>query len=300
MGYSYKFADNVSYGAEDVNSVINEFVTAGVADVFFDGTSYNTSDLNKIAASFSTGGIKYTSSTSCKAIKYSSGSVKILEGTAFFNDGSIIKIDSDGVILSYAAGKKNYVYLKGNINAENKNEVCCSLTPGVGDVVQIAVIDESGNITDTREFCRGKIAGYQSTFSKPKRITLEYSLIGGTGACQDFTYDLDGYGYSHIIDISLKERSMKGDSNSPVAFGIYDIANNFSMTLCHRLDRTSVYSRHDNAMLIYPCYGSTSSTDADIFAYFEIENTVLKVHVVLSNTISTTYKHEGTVTFLVI
>ncbi|MCH5186253.1 MAG: hypothetical protein J1F64_09045 [Oscillospiraceae bacterium] len=264
MGYSYKFTDNTIYGAEDINDVINEFATAGVADVYFDGTSYNTSDLNKIAASFATGGIKYADSDSCKAVRYSSDSVKVLTGTAFFDDGSIIKIDADGVILKYTTGVKNYVYLKGNIKAQNRNEVCCTVYEGTGDIVPIAEIEADGTITDKRKFCRGKIGGYQSSYSLTKRITVNYSMSGGGGATQDFTYDLGGYGYSHIIDISKKERCMKGDLGFPTSIGIYDIVNDYAVAVSYRLGETNTSYANPNGMLVYPCRGSMSS-DADIW-----------------------------------
>jgi len=298
MGFSYKFADNVTYGAEDINSVISDIVTEGIADVYFDGLSYNTSDLNKIANAITSAGVQYVTGNSCKAEKYSAGKIRILAGKAFFRDGSMIEIDSDGVILSYSVGEKNYVYLKGNIEAENKNEVCCTTEPGNGDIVNIAEIDGYGNIIDRREFCKGKIGGYQSGGNNAKKITVIYKVTGGQGGYQDFEFDLGGYGYSHVVDITKKEKYMQGDRSSVSAIGIYDLVNSYAFTMCIKDGDHDVVYNNKNGILISPCNG-TSVHSADIWAAFKTEGTILKVRILLTNTESTTYVHKGTVIFLV-
>lgn len=298
MGYSSKFVDNVVYGAEDINEVISEIVTEGVADIYFDGVSYNTSDLNKIAQAITDSGVQYVTGNSCKAVTYSLGKIKVLQGKAFFKDGSMISIDSDGVILSYQKGLKNYVYLKGNIEAENKNEVCCTTEAGSGDIIPIAEIEANGAITDKRIFCRGKAGGYQSGSNNAKKITLSYSLSGGQGAYADYSYDLGGYNYSHVFDITKKENFVAGNIGVVSCMGVYDLVNNYGLTVCKRDGDYDVAYGESVGILIYPCSG-TSVRSADIWANFSMEGTVLKVRIELKNTESTTYVHNGSVTFLV-
>ncbi len=298
MGYSYKFADNTVYGAEDINSVISEIATAGVADVFFDGTSYNTSDLNKIAAAIAGKGVKYADSDSCRAVKYSSGHIKVLKGTAFFNDGSLIKIDDEGVVLPYVQGKKNYVYLKGNISAENKNEVCCSVVQGSGDIVKIATIDEDENIIDTREFCKGKIGGYQSGFSQTQKISFSYTLISPDNRYQEFKHDLNGYGYSHIIDISEKEAAMAGEKETMI-MSVYDIVNDYYISVGSRSGDLAVIKQSPSGIMIFG-NGGKSLPDADIWAKFNIEGTVLTTTLYVTNNAGVSRTYRGNVTLLVV
>lgn len=299
MGYSYKFADNVEYGAEDINSVLNEIITSGIADVFHDGTSYNTSDLNKIMQAVAETGIKYSSGNSCKVISYSGNKVKVLEGTAFFSDGSMIKIDSDGVILNYTEGIENYVYLKGNIDAKNQNEVCCSTIAASGDIIPLATIHANGDIEDTRIFCKGKIAGFQSDFMQKKKISFTYSLRGDDGTYQDFTFDLGGYGFSHIINITNLEESANNTQINHVSMGAYDIVNDYSFNIVLEDHDLKTYSGKGVGLII-ETMDTDKETSSDVWANFSIEGTILTIRMSLSNTASSTRLHSETITFLVV
>lgn len=203
MAYTFSFADNVSYGASDVNSVINKIVTKGVADVFFDGVNYNTSDLNKIAKTVAESGIIYASGASMKVVSENSGTVKVTAGSAFMADGASVTVDSDGVVLGYTEGQKNYVYIKNNLLSNNTIDIVCDLTGGGSDSVPLAEISAEGEIIDTREFCKGKLAGYQSDVNQTKIIEVPFSITAThIGESQTVTVDLGGYGYSRIVNIT--------------------------------------------------------------------------------------------------
>lgn len=247
MAYTFSFADNVSYGASDVNSVINKIVTKGVADVFFDGVNYNTSDLNKIAETVAESGIIYGSGASMKVVSENSGTVKVTAGSAFMADGASVTVDSDGVVLGYTEGQKNYVYIKNNLLSNNTIDIVCDLTGGGSDSVPLAEISAEGEIIDTREFCKGKLAGYQSNVNQAKIIEVPFSIRTNNHATsQTVTVDLDGYGYSKIICLP---KSVNSAAYGDKTLGYCDLYSNTYYSVCRNnsglgvlTDRLNIYT----------------------------------------------------------
>ena len=121
MGYSYGFADNAVYGAEDMNKLTSRLVTGGIADPFVDDLPYNMTKVNDVVKLVYTAGVVPDSVNTCKVTKTGDGAVKILPGLAFFDDGSTIEVDADGAPLTYQPGVKNYVYFKPDLQASNRN-----------------------------------------------------------------------------------------------------------------------------------------------------------------------------------
>lgn len=104
MSYTVNFMDSEPVTAEYLNRVSSEL--GGGAASFSDGMSYGVDDLNAISGTLITKGV----SRGC-GLTVSGGTVTIGEGVAFMADGRRVSIDSGGVVLGYAAGAVNYVWL---------------------------------------------------------------------------------------------------------------------------------------------------------------------------------------------
>lgn len=267
MGHTFCFADNVSYGAGDINNVISKVVTSGVAEVFYNGKGYNTSDLNKIANYISTYGVRTATSNTLKVVKNTTNTVKVLSGGAFMADGAYTEVDNDGVILEFVRGQKNYVYIKNNLAEKNSIDFICGITPPSGDTVPLAEINASGNITDTRVYCKGKIAGYQSDENQSKIIEIPYEIRANcNGNTKAVTVDMGGFGYSKIFNIT---QSVLGTYNC--GFGHYDI-NTGSYYGCYPSDSNKLKVTTDKLMINM---SSTSKGDDEVYVTFKVDKSKL-------------------------
>ena len=80
------------------------------------------------------------------------------------NDGSICIVDDDGVLLDYTQNSVNYVYILNDTTANDNIPMCTTAEPNsTSDVVMLAKIDENGNITDKRNYAKGKSTAQSST-----------------------------------------------------------------------------------------------------------------------------------------
>ena len=222
MGYSYGFADNAVYGAEDMNKLTSRLVTGGIADPFVDDLPYNMTKVNDVVKLVYAAGVVPDSVNTCKVTKTGDGAVKILPGLAFFDDGSTIEVDADGVALTYQPGVKNYVYLKPDLQASNRNyPVCSAEAPGTGCVL-LAEISADGELTDKRTYAKGKVPGYASNANMTMVIDQTFTLEKQT---DDYTYDrstsfevdlgTNNYSYVTVMSYAAADR---------LAVGLYDIA----------------------------------------------------------------------------
>lgn len=129
----------------------------GIVMDFADNVTYGASDLNSLRCALATKGILPEEANSCKAVLgQQSGTVKICAGQALFSDGARCKVDSDGVTVSIT--DTCYLYFS---RQEDKTEVKTSGSlPSGGNTVLIAkaTISSSGiSLTDMREYTVLKI-----------------------------------------------------------------------------------------------------------------------------------------------
>ena len=159
MGYTQSFMDNATYGASDINGIIQKLSTQGISiefeDILNDGVSYTPSDLNQLFAAIVSDGV---TKDSCRVVM-SDGNAKVSAGTIVFADGSTLTVDSAGVVLAVTTGVKNYVYAIAQPSL-NHNYLKCETTAPTGDYVMLAEV-ENGVVTDKRKFAASKfVAGY--------------------------------------------------------------------------------------------------------------------------------------------
>lgn len=176
MGYTETFMDNATYGASDINGIIQKLSTQGISiefeDILNDGVSYTPSDLNQLFAAIVSDGV---TKDSCRVVM-SDGNAKVSAGTIVFADGSTLTVDSAGVVLTVTPGVKNYVYAITQPSL-NHNYLKCETTAPTGDYVMLAEV-ENGVVTDKRKFAASKfVAGYNmhETFHISKTYTHEIS-----------------------------------------------------------------------------------------------------------------------------
>lgn len=218
MGYSYGFADNAVYGAEDMNKLTSRLVTGGIADPFVDDLPYNMTKVNDVVKLVYTAGVVPDSVNTCKVTKTGNGTVKISSGLAFFDDGSTIEVDAAGAPLTYQPGVKNYVYFKPDLQASNRNyPVCSAEAPGAGCVL-LAEISADGELTDKRTYAKGKVPGYASNANMTMVIDQTFTLYqedGGRTYDGSFSVDMGTNNYSYV--------TVKTQSGSYISIGVYDM-----------------------------------------------------------------------------
>lgn len=201
MSYSYRFSDNASYGAEDLNDVVKSLVSSGVADVFENGVSYNASAINGVVSALYLSGVVPTDVSTLAVSKTSEGVVQIAPGTAFFADGSTITV-TEAELLSYEPGVKHYVYLKQDLTAQNRNYPACTADAPTGDFVLLAEIAADETVTDKRTYAKGKLPGYQSNANVSLAVSQSFSFARNEEKTASFTVDLGTNNYSRVFVIS--------------------------------------------------------------------------------------------------
>lgn len=220
MAYKYSFADNETYGAEDMNKMVGRLVSGGVSDPFSDGTPYNLSSFNSAGALLYTSGAVPETVNTLKVSPAQEGKVLINPGTAYFNDGSLIDITAGGHSLSFTAGVKNYVYLKNDLASSNTSYPVCSPTAPTGDFVPLAEISEAGEITDVRTYAKGKVPGYASSALYTMKIADTVAVTDGQP--ENKTYQLGNNSYRYLM--AIQDDSVVG-TNTYCCLGVYSFSD---------------------------------------------------------------------------
>lgn len=204
MSYKYSFCDNMEYGAEDVNGIVQRLVASGVADPFADGVAYNASKLNDVNYTVYDPGVVPSSVTTLQVTKQSDGVVSVAPGLAFFANGSTIEVTS-AETLSYEQGVKNYVYVKQDLAAQNRNYPACTTSAPAGDFVLLAEISADGTVTDKRKYARGKVPGYQSNANVclvvEKSFRFDMSEGDPSSGTETFDIDMGANNYSYVFSV---------------------------------------------------------------------------------------------------
>lgn len=152
MGYRYSFMDNETYGADDINAAISRFTTAGVC--VYPTDENIAQGMNEATAAVAESGVEYFKE-SLVVTDEAEGYVKINSGTAFFDDGVTMVVDSDGIILEKVP--ENYVYLYRDIEMNCCRACVQSSLPQTG-CVALAYIESDGTLTDKRKYAVSKLA----------------------------------------------------------------------------------------------------------------------------------------------
>lgn len=139
---------------------------------FVNSETYAASDVNNIRCLFAKKGVLPDTVNSCKVVAETGGYVKVMEGTALFDSGARITVESDGVTIGYVTGTMNYVYFYNNITG-NCCEVLSSTAMPIGDYVMLAEIAQNGTITDKREYSQSRIPAFDSDWNHTQIYSVD-------------------------------------------------------------------------------------------------------------------------------
>lgn len=210
MAYRCSFLDNEVYSASDVNNVFACLTSGGVT---FSDSGNALSDLNSAANQTVSAGVT-ADGTSCKVVKDGDG-YKISTGACFMNDGSVIIFDEDGQDIDVTPEILNYVYINRN-SATNSIDIMVTPYQGGSDSVPLAQIDESGNITDKRQYAMSKVMlGVGNTL---KNFRLEFTDCTFDGS-ETMTLDIGDGSFSYIIIWGGSYTSAEGTIEERVSAG---------------------------------------------------------------------------------
>ncbi len=220
MAYTFSFADNETYSAEDINHITKRLVTEGVADFFTDGTPYNLSHFNEAGTLVYTEGVVPETVNTLK-VAVSGKTVTIYPGTAFFSDGATIEIASGGHTLSRTLGAVNYVYLKNDLINSNTCYPAISTEAPSGIYVMLAEIAADGTVTDKRVYARGKLPGYASSAFYPMVIQDTVQIIGGQAESKTYALGNNAYRFLMAVNGGIGD----SDESARACLGLYSFAD---------------------------------------------------------------------------
>lgn len=178
MGYKVNFSDNSAVSADDLNNILEE--TGIESTDFSDNTPYGVDDLNNISRTLVTKGVVSGCSVSCD-----DESVNISSGEAYFDDGSKIIIDNDGISIKRPNGEF-YVWLK-------KDMATGYAGAGTGEevpqgAVRLAKVSDSGTVSLMQDLALMKKASLLPNHYITKTVTISVQ----SGGEKDGTIDIGG------------------------------------------------------------------------------------------------------------
>lgn len=198
MGYICNFKDNEIYGTDDINAAISRLTTKGVTIYPTDENLINA--MNGVTSAVAASGVDYNEYSCLVSIE--NESIKISPGTAFFEDGMSIVIDSEGYSLPLEYNV--YVYLYRDIN-RNDGYPCVSAELPENNYVLLAYIDEQGGIADKREYAVSKLAPNSAIETLSFFADISYGLRTSPETPLA-SFNIGYTTYKHVIVTSSKYR----------------------------------------------------------------------------------------------
>lgn len=193
MGYSFSFADNEIYGAEDINAAISRLTTSGVTICPTDGNLIAA--MNAVTGEVTSAGVSFDSY--CCKVTVKNDKINISPGTVFFDDGVSMVIDEDGTELELQ--KEAYVYLYEDVH-KNSCYPCVSSELPENKYVLLAYINKYGAVQDKRTYATSKLAQNSPVVPNKFSVTLRFGYVisDETPAAQ-----ID-VGYSNFTNVMFK------------------------------------------------------------------------------------------------
>ena len=168
MGFKVNFQDNQNVSAVMLNSIAQDITEEPEFDtVFADDTLYGVDDLNAITSTLITKGV-----SKGMAVSVSGSSVTISHGTAFFEDGKKITVDTDGVILPWQEGNTNYVWFSNDLVSGSVSAKCTTTEPD-GDYIKLCEISPAGVVTMKQDIALMKNASLLPNHHESVSLTVK-------------------------------------------------------------------------------------------------------------------------------
>ncbi len=234
----------------------------GIVMDFADNVTYGASDLNSLRCALATKGVLPEESNACKAVLgEQDGTVKICAGQALFSDGSRCSVDEAGVTLTVK--DTCYIYFK---KQENSVEVMSSASlPTGGDTVLLAqatVASKGITLTDMREYTVLKIPSctvntYDEFILKKnfndaavKSYDSTASLTAGKW-CKVHEFDISNQNYKHVCIFDNAEKVYNK------VFLAWGNINTGKYWTAYTVDDTSTLEYGIDEIVLYHDYKST-------------------------------------------
>ncbi len=154
MGYHVNFLDNQTVTSDDLNQISQEL--GGTNGTFQDDMIYGVDALNQISSTLIQKGV----SRGCD-LSLGEETVTIGPGVLYMSDGKRVEIDSEGILIPYSPGVKQYVWFMQNESLSFVLPQCTEEMPSGVDYVLLGEI-----LPD------GQISGY------PDRAVMKHSFLG--------------------------------------------------------------------------------------------------------------------------
>lgn len=216
MSFKVNFMANQNVTAEDLNNA-GYNMTNTAYTTFTDDTLYGVNALNQITANIVSKGVKRGGGSEC-GVTLSNGIIHIADGTAFFDCGAVMKIDTDGIDIEPENSEDTqYIYLFFN-EALNAAGARCTAEYPSGDFVLLG--SAAGDVvTMDRTYAsfRPDVKGTNEV----KIVALECSVIGsGDSTIYRYKTDFNVTKYSKVYFHHCEEEPDSGHAR-----GVFDIKN---------------------------------------------------------------------------
>lgn len=259
MGYKSSFLDNEIYGADDISAAFSRILTSGV--LVYPERETVADSLNEMTSEVVDAGV--TDFGGLEVSRTETGA-KVGQGTAFFESGVAVVVDSEGATVDFEEGTAVYIYF---IYQPEFNSVLLKATEELpdGDTLVLAYIDADGNISDRRSYASAKmmvnttnmyydftmehtrwssslsniIEGSQTVHKMPHN-GFSYLLIMGGEFGKSVTYAPK----NHIIDLNVEGRqsvNLNDYSTQPSLLYIERNGTELTLTTVYRSGVTEGY-----------------------------------------------------------
>lgn len=156
----------------------------------FTTNKFGANELNQITQALVTKGI-LLSSEQCKPI-ISDSKLYIRPGTIVFDNGAKIVL-KEALELDLENG--SYIYALNDLSLNTCKIIVSSSAPASGDYVELASVDNNGDLSDRRQFSTGKNLPYGGNAETELTETLTFS----SSTQHDYTFNVGWSSYKYIL-----------------------------------------------------------------------------------------------------
>ena len=253
MAYKYSFLDGETYGAEDINGIVQKITGSGVSP-FLTKDTYAPEDLNSLTKELVEAG------TSMNGLKVTveDNIARIGKGIGFFSSGATVEVDDDGTEVEIIAGKTNYIYAEHN---EETNIISFMSSPSrPADTnhvhpILLGKISSTGVLTDLRAHAKSKVV----TFGRNNINKITLSNITVKNENTIYTPDFDYSDFNFMF--ALVQHSAYENYKFPVR--IYDL--NSDKILNADTDNAHIYYEIRDNKIALCALGSQTYKNSDIY-----------------------------------
>lgn len=254
------FNDNEVYGTADINNVFTHLTSGGVISV---SDSVVTAALESGVAQIATDGVEFHNPEACRVIKDSRGYI-VSNGSAFMPDGSIVTVNGDGEKVSgVVSGSVNYVFFQRSSERNGTYAVAATALPSdTSNILLLAEIDASGNITDKREYSTTKLVPSSGNIYITKEASFHYwganKLDDENSLIAEIDIGWNAYKYMRVIFKYYNLATGVTESDNPKWTDISSGSAELSTTIYNNGCAFS-FVKNGGKLEIYQIYASSNS-----------------------------------------